>query len=181
MCHHNKHLMRYFEFLHGSRIICLPLNIPEKLHWQRLFRKARGGRDLSPWSYLIQYNTHAATSTIQTNRTTTTFFFGTNPLLGYVLIHSVDNTYVLVVTVELIWLLFLNILSFNFVPTPNELYKLHCFFAKCTLRCSKWPRFFFYRCLSPMIVHLRNLFLLSTPDAWMFLIPRWVSRRKDWK
>ena len=23
LCHHNKHLMGYFEFLHGSRIICL--------------------------------------------------------------------------------------------------------------------------------------------------------------
>ena len=29
------------------------------------------------------------------------------------------------------------------------------------LHCSKWPRCFFCRCLSPMIVHLRNLFLLS--------------------
>ena len=29
--HHNKYLMGYFEFLHGSRIICLPLNILEKL------------------------------------------------------------------------------------------------------------------------------------------------------
>ena len=31
-------------------------------------------------------------------------------------IHSFDKTYVLLVTVELIWLLLLNILSFNFVP-----------------------------------------------------------------
>ena len=30
------------------------------------------------------------------------------------------KTHVLVVTVELIWLLLLNILSFNFVPTPNK-------------------------------------------------------------
>ena len=30
--HHNKRLMGYFEFLYGSGIICLPLNIPEKLH-----------------------------------------------------------------------------------------------------------------------------------------------------
>ena len=34
MCHHNKHLIRYFEFLHGSKIICFPLNISEKLYWQ---------------------------------------------------------------------------------------------------------------------------------------------------
>ena len=39
MCHHSKHLMGYFEFLNGSRIICLPLNILEKLRW----RKARTG------------------------------------------------------------------------------------------------------------------------------------------
>ena len=38
-CHHNKHLMGYFEFLYGSGIICLPLNIPEKLNWQHLFEK----------------------------------------------------------------------------------------------------------------------------------------------
>ena len=39
LCHHNRHLMGYFEFLHCSRIICLPLNIPEKFHWQYLFEK----------------------------------------------------------------------------------------------------------------------------------------------
>ena len=43
----------------------------------------------------------------------------TNPVLGHVLVHSVDKTHVLVVTVELIWL-FLNMLSFNFVPTLNK-------------------------------------------------------------
>ena len=31
MCHHNKRLMGYFEFLYGSEIIYPPLNIPEKL------------------------------------------------------------------------------------------------------------------------------------------------------
>ena len=39
LCHHNKYLMGYFEFLHGSRLICLPLNILEKLHRQYLFEK----------------------------------------------------------------------------------------------------------------------------------------------
>ena len=48
------------------------------------------------------------------------FHSDTNPVLGHVLIHSVDKTHVLVVTVELIWLLFLNILFFNFVPTPKK-------------------------------------------------------------
>ena len=39
LCHHNRHLMRYFEFLHGLLIICLLLNIWGKLHWQHLFKK----------------------------------------------------------------------------------------------------------------------------------------------
>ena len=38
----------------------------------------------------------------------------------YVLVHSVDKIHLLVVTVELIWLLFLNIFFFNFVPTSNK-------------------------------------------------------------
>ena len=37
--HHNKRLMGYFEFLYGSGIICLSLNVPKKLHWQHFFWK----------------------------------------------------------------------------------------------------------------------------------------------
>ena len=37
--HHNKRLMGYFKLLYDSGIICLPLNIPEKLHWPHLFEK----------------------------------------------------------------------------------------------------------------------------------------------
>ena len=59
--------------------------------------------------------------------TTTIHHLDTNPVLGQVLIYSVDKTHVLVVTVELIWLLFLNILSFNFLPTPNKFLKLKRF------------------------------------------------------
>ena len=44
----------------------------------------------------------------------------TNHKLEHVLGHSVDKTHVLIVAVELIWFLLLNILSFNFVPTPNK-------------------------------------------------------------
>ena len=40
-CHHNKHLMGYFEFLYGSGIICLLLKIPKKLHWQHLFESQK--------------------------------------------------------------------------------------------------------------------------------------------
>ena len=39
LCHHSKHLMGYFELLNGSRIICLPLNISEKLLWEHVFEK----------------------------------------------------------------------------------------------------------------------------------------------
>ena len=48
------------------------------------------------------------------------FHLDTNPILGYALVHSVDKTHVLVVTVDLIWLLFLNILSFNFAATSRK-------------------------------------------------------------
>ena len=41
-------------------------------------------------------------------------------ILGHALVHSVDKTHVLVVTVKLIGLLFLNIFSFNFAPTLNK-------------------------------------------------------------
>ena len=51
----------------------------------------------------------------------TTFFYSdTNPVFGHVLIHSFGKTHVLVVTAELIWLLRLNILSFNFFQTRNK-------------------------------------------------------------
>ena len=39
----------------------------------------------------------------------------------------------------------------------------------------------FCSCLSSVTVHLRNLFLLSTPVTRMLLTSRWVSRRKDVK
>ena len=55
------------------------------------------------------------------------FHLDINPVLGHVLIYSVDKTHVLVVTAELIWLLLLNILSFNFVPTLNKFLRLKRF------------------------------------------------------
>ena len=39
--HHSKPLMEYFEFLHGSRIICLPSNISDKLRWHYVFGKLK--------------------------------------------------------------------------------------------------------------------------------------------
>ena len=34
-----KFVLWHFKLLHGSRMICLSLNISEKLHWQHLFEK----------------------------------------------------------------------------------------------------------------------------------------------
>ena len=48
------------------------------------------------------------------------FHLDTSIVLGHILIHSVDKTHLLVVIVELIWLLFSNILSFNLVLRPNK-------------------------------------------------------------
>ena len=107
--------------------------------------------------------------------------------------------HVLVVTVNLIWLMFLNIFIFcNFVPKPNKCLRFtrfrrsyvnrpaviltnHCQSYSAFIldvHCLNWPRSFFCSCLPPMIVHLRNLFLLRTPAAQILLTPRWVSRRQ---
>ena len=52
--------------------------------------------------------------------TITIFHWDTNFVFGHILTHSLGKTHDLVVTVELIWLLLLNILSLNFVLTPNK-------------------------------------------------------------
>ena len=54
-CHYEKCLMKYFKFLYGLGIICLPLNIPEKLNWQHLFEKAEEAE--THRLYLTKYNT----------------------------------------------------------------------------------------------------------------------------
>ena len=55
------------------------------------------------------------------------FHLDTNTVFGHILIHSVVKTRVPVVTVELIWLLLLNIMSFDFVPTRNKFVRLKRF------------------------------------------------------
>ena len=150
---------------------------------------------------LIRYNTNApwiTTSTIETNGNHHHFSFGYQYLTTF---WSILLTKPMFVTTELIWLLFLNILFFNFVPTPYKSLRFtrfrrsyvnhtaivltnHCQSYTAFLldvRCSKLARSFFCSCLFPMIVHLRNLFLLSTRIARMLLTPRWVSRRKEMK
>ena len=94
-----------------------------------------------------------------------------NPVLGHFLVYCVDKTHILVVIVELILLLFLNILSFNFVQTPSKSLKLpcccsnqsfHCFYLMCAVQSDHGLHF--CSCLSAMIMYLRNLFLLL--ECW---------------
>ena len=66
---------------------------------------------------------------------TTIFHSDTSPALGHVLVHSVDKTHVLVVTVEMIWL-FLNILSFNFILIPNKSLRFTKFRRGCVNRAA---------------------------------------------
>ena len=87
------------------------------------------------------------------------------------------------------WLFFLNILSFNFVPTPKISLRLTRFRrsivncpavltnltsyaaflldVRCAVQSGHVP--VCCSCLSPMIVDLHNLFLWSTPVAQMLL------------
>ena len=118
LSHYNKHLLRYFEFLPGSMIICLPLNISEKLNWQHLFEKLEKAE--THRLHLCQHDTipiHPDEHYYHSNKPGLPPFFhlDTNLVLGHILLHPVDKTHVLVVTVELFCLLFLKILSFNFV------------------------------------------------------------------
>ena len=48
------------------------------------------------------------------------FHLDTNPVIGHALVHSVDKTHALAETVDLIWLLFLNIHSFNFIAASRK-------------------------------------------------------------
>ena len=73
LSHHSSYVMRYFKFLHGSRMTCLPLKISLATSpW-----KARRSIDSSPSSLLIQCNTHTflrTTLTIQASREHHHFF-----------------------------------------------------------------------------------------------------------
>ena len=122
--------------------------------------------------------------TFKETGTTTICLFG-HLVLRNALVDPFEKTPVLVV-VELIWFLFLNMLSLNFIQTPNKSRRFRKFrrsnahrsvvaqtnyCQNCTafflldVRCPKCPHSFSCSCLSPTIVHLRNLFLLSTPVA----------------
>ena len=113
---HNRYLMGYSELLHGSRMICFPLNISEKL-------KNRRRRDLSSPSFLIWCKLSHFEERHQPFKQTgtkTIFSFGyqSSPWKGFG--PSYRKNFVLVVIVEFNWLFFLNIVSFNFVQAQNN-------------------------------------------------------------
>ena len=137
------------------------------LYWQYIFEKLEKA-DSSPSSLLTRYNTtHPEEQHLPLKQMrTTTIFFIWIPIL------QLATLIFFVKTVKLIWLLFLTVLSFNFVPTPGKSLKFTRFRRSYTqhpvvvltnncqrytvflldVRCSKWPRSFF---CSPMIVQLR--------------------------
>ena len=183
MRHHDKRLMGHFEFLFGLRITCLSLNISEKFYWQHLFESPKRQKFIAfIFVNTVQYQHTLKNNIYHSNKQVPLPFFhsDTNPALGHVLVHSIDKTHALVVTAKLIWLLFLNIASFNFIPTPNKSLRFTRFrrsYVNRTVvpltngcqnytaflldvRCSKWPCsffWFFFNSLSSVIVHLRNL------------------------
>ena len=154
--------------------------------------KTRKGRDSSPSSLLMHCNTFApwwTTSTIQTNGDHHYFF---------IWMQIVDRTHVLLATVDLIWLLFLNILSFNFVATTRKSLRFARFirsYVNCPavvltnhcqsytaflldVRCSKLPCSIFLQLFVP---NNSSFALLSTPVARKLWTPRWFGRWTDVK
>ena len=116
--------MGYFEFLYGSGIIFLHLNIPQKLHCQHLFKKPEEAERLIVFilTNSIQYPRTPKSNIYHSNKWVQPPFFHsyTNPVFGHILINYFEKTHVLSGTVELIWLLLLNIISFNLAPVPNK-------------------------------------------------------------
>ena len=80
----------------------------------------------------------------------------TNPVIGHAVVHSVDKTHILDETVDLIWLLFLHILSSNFVVTPRK-----------SLRFTRFIRSYVNRPAVVLTNHCKSLF------AWcaLFKLP----------
>ena len=125
---------------------------------------------------MIQYPRTLRNNIYHSDKQGTPSFFhpDTNPVTAHALFHFVDKTHILVVTVEVIWLLFLNSLSFNFVLTTRKSLRFTRFRGSYVNRhavvltnyrqsytpflvnvCySKQRRCFFCSCLFPMIVNL---------------------------
>ena len=195
LCHHNKYLMGYFEFLYDSGIICLPLNIPEKLHWQQFFQKPKKADSLL--GNTIPTHPEEQHLTFKQTGTTTIFSFGyqscvwprSHPFFRQNPCSGCNSGIDLLVALEYtLFQLCSNAKKFLLdwqdseeamhYCRSNQPHKLHSVFAWCALHYSEWPCCSY---LSLMLVYLYDLFLLSTPLARMLLTPRWVSRRKDVK
>ena len=111
------YLLGYFEFLHGQGIICLPLNN----NIDNMSSKKQKRQILIAFiiANTIQYPRTLMKNIYRSNKRGPPPFFhpDTNPLIGHAVVHSVEKTHVLVVTLELIWFMSL---SFNFVPTLRK-------------------------------------------------------------
>ena len=145
--------MGYFEFHGSSRMIYL---IFQKNHIDNISSKRQKRHRLIAFIFVntIQYPHTLKTNIYHSNKWGPPPYFHSeiNPVLGHFLVHCV-----LVVIVELIWLLFLNILSFNFVQTPIKSIRLPCccsdqsfmaFFLD--VHCSKLPRSPFLQLFVPI-------------------------------
>ena len=132
----------------------------------------------------MQYSRTLKNNIYHSNKRGTPPFFhlDTNPVIGQALVHSVDKTQVLFVTVDLTWLLFLNILSFNFVAAPRKFLRFTRFIRSyvnrpavvLTNHCQSYTAFLLdVRCSKLPCSILLQLFvpnnsafaLLSTPVA----------------
>ena len=115
---------------------------------------------------------------------TTTIHLDSNPVIAHGLVHSLNKIHVLYVTVNLTWLLFLNILSFNFATTLIKSLKVTRFIRSyvnrptvvLTNQCQSYTAFLLYvRCSKlPCSIFLQlfvpngsTFALLSTPVAQM--------------
>ena len=127
MCHHSKQRMEYFKLLDSSRMICL---IFQNNYIDNISSKRQKRHRLITFIFVntIQYPHTLQNNIYHSNKWGPLPFFHSdiNPVLGHFLVYCVGKTHILIVIVELIWLLFLNILSFNFAQTPSKSLKLPC-------------------------------------------------------
>ena len=122
LCHDNRHLMERFELLHGSGMTCLLyLTTITFISVNALQHPIILGNNINHFSkwWALPF-----------------FHANTNLGLDHALVHSVNKNHALVLTVEWVWLLLLNALSFNFVQIPNKSLGYIIFRKKvCKLLC----------------------------------------------
>ena len=103
-----------------------------------------------------------------------TFFHSDiNLVLGNALAHPFEKKTVLVVTVELIWLLFFNILSFNFIQTPNKSLRFRKFRRRNVHHGQSCAAFFGWCALSKVSTFL--FLQLFVPNNSAFAQPIFVE------